>query len=166
MLPVRKTLPLILLLLLITLCTCKKDKSSYWILNGVKYSTSACTFDKLTDTPFAGHLGMSASSGSGPEARIIVCYTNTSGLPADGTYNVVTDDGVTTPGHGEIMIRVITGTPGSEVVYHSIGGSGTDGLQSTPDTKNNNRLTLRGAGITVAGAGDTTYLSLNLTQTN
>ncbi|MBS1623685.1 MAG: hypothetical protein JSS76_09250 [Bacteroidetes bacterium] len=161
----RQTLPFILLLL--TLCACKKDKSSYWILNGVKYSTAACTFDKLTDTPFAGHYGITAqATASGQPGRIVVCYSNTSGTPADGTYSVITDDGVNTPGRAELMIRVTTGTPGSEVVYHSLGGSGTDGVQSTPDSKNNNRLTLRGAGITVAGGGDTTYLSLNLTQTN
>lgn len=165
---VRKTLPLIFLLLT-TLCACKKDKSSYWVLNGVKYTTSACTLGKLTDAPFAGHLGISAATSSGTPARILICYANQSGTPADGTYSVVADDGVTTPGRGEVMIRVITGAAGSEVVYHSMGGSGTDGLQSTPDTKNSNRLTLRGAGINMVNAADTTdqaYLSINLTQTN
>lgn len=165
--PVRKILPLILVLM-VALTACRKDKSNYWILNGTTYSTSTTTFAQLADTPFAGHLGISAAS-STPRARIIVCYSNQSGIPADGTYSVITDDGRTTPGRAEVMIRVIVGTPGSEVVYRSVGGSGTDGLQSTPDTKNSNRLTLRGAGITMINAADTTdqaYLSLNLTQTN
>lgn len=166
---VRQTIA-ILLILLTTLSACKKDKSSYWILNGVKYTTSACTFDKLTDTPFGGHYGITATaSGGGQQSRIIVCYANQSGTPADGTYSVVADDGVTTPGRAEIMIRIISGSPGSETVYHSMGGTGTDGVQSTPDSKNNNRLTLRGAGINMVNAADTTdkaYLSINLTQTN
>ncbi len=162
---VRKTLPIILLLLT-ALCACKKDKSSYWILNGVKYSVSDCTFARLTDTPFAGHYGMTAATASGTQARLLLCYSNTSGIPAEGTYSVITDDSVSVPGRAEVMIRVIVGAPGSEVVYHSVGGSGTDGIQSTPDSKNSNRLTLRGAGMTMASGTDTTYLSLSLTQTN
>lgn len=160
----------ILLLLLTTLCACKKDKSSYWVFKGVKYTTSTCTLSKLTESPYTGHYGMTAeSSASGQPARIVICYANESSVPADGTYSVITDDGLTAPGRAELMIRLTTGAPGSEVVYHSVGGSGTDGVQSTPDSKNNGRITLRGAGITLVNGTDTAdldYLSVNLTQTN